>query len=160
MPKVPQKVHDTIDQDFWLDREKLKNVMIKFENEIKKGLKKSTHSSAETKCFVTYVQNLPTGKETGKFLALDLGGTNFRVLLIHLKGGDEDYEFSSKIYAIPQRLMIGTANGLFEHIAECLSDFIKEQKIQDETLPLGFTFSFPCQQVGLTKGLHYFLNCD
>jgi hexokinase len=25
--------------------------------------------------------------------------------------------------------------------------------VQDEKLPLGFTFSFPCQQVGLTRGL-------
>ena len=28
--------------------------------------------------FQTYVRFLPTGKETGRFLALDLGGTNFR----------------------------------------------------------------------------------
>lgn len=152
MSRVPQKVHDLIDSDFTLDRAKLRDVMIKFENEIKKGLKKSTHSSSEVRCFVTYVQNLPTGKEMGKFLSLDLGGTNFRVLLIHLKG-KEDYEFNSKIYVIPQRLMVGTASELFDHIAECLSDFNKEQKIQEETLPLGFTFSFPCQQVGLTKGM-------
>jgi hexokinase len=25
--------------------------------------------------------------------------------------------------------------------------------LEDELLPLGFTFSFPCQQVGLTKGV-------
>lgn len=25
--------------------------------------------------------------------------------------------------------------------------------VQNETLPLGFTFSFPCEQIGLTKGL-------
>lgn len=149
---IPQKVRDLIDNDFVLDRAKLSDVMIRFEHEIKKGLKKSTHPSSEIKCFVTYVQNLPTGRERGKFLALDLGGTNFRVLLIHLKG-EENYEFHSKIYAIPQKFMVGTGVDLFEHIAECLADFIKEMKIHDEVLPLGFTFSFPCQQVGLTRGL-------
>lgn len=62
--------------------------------------------------------------ERGKFLALDLGGTNFRVLLIHLKG-DSEFEMQSKIYAIPQSIMIGTGSQLFDHIAECLANFIK-----------------------------------
>lgn len=85
-------------------------------------------------------------------MALDLGGTNFRVLLIHLKG-TEDYDFRSKIYAIPQSLMTGSGEDLFDHIAKCLAEFTKEQGIQDERLPLGFTFSFPCRQQGLTQGL-------
>lgn len=62
--------------------------------------------------------------EKGKFLALDLGGTNFRVLLIHLKG-DNEFEMQSKIYAIPQAIMIGSGTQLFDHIAECLSNFMK-----------------------------------
>jgi len=62
--------------------------------------------------------------ERGKFLALDLGGTNFRVLLIHLKGED-DFEMQSKIYAIPQSIMLGSGTQLFDHIAECLANFIK-----------------------------------
>ena len=62
--------------------------------------------------------------ERGKFLALDLGGTNFRVLLIHLKG-EHDFEMQSKIYAIPQSIMLGSGQQLFDHIAECLSNFMK-----------------------------------
>lgn len=62
--------------------------------------------------------------ERGRFLALDLGGTNFRVLLIHLKG-ESDFEMQSKIYAIPQSIMIGSGEHLFDHIAECLANFIK-----------------------------------
>lgn len=110
--------------------------------------------------------------EKGKFLALDLGGTNFRVLLIHLKG-DNDFEMQSKIYAIPQSIMIGSGTQLFDHIAECLSNFMKvglthhhitglatetttslqEHDVYQEKLPLGFTFSFPLEQLGLTKGI-------
>lgn len=30
--------------------------------EIERGLKKSTHSTADIKCFVTYVQDLPNGR--------------------------------------------------------------------------------------------------
>lgn len=151
-PSVSSEVRAVIDSELIMSPETLQEVMIKFEREIKKGLKKSTHKSAETKCFVTYVQNLPNGTERGKVLALDLGGTNFRVLLIHLKGED-DYEFESKIYAIPQSVMLGSGVELFDHIARCLAEFTHELNIHNEVLPLGFTFSFPCQQVGLTKGL-------
>ena len=122
--------------------------MTRFLKEIQLGLKKETHAKADIKCFVTYVQDLPNGKgisnklihvckhvylfycciffitERGKFLALDLGGTNFRVLLIHLKGHD-DFEMQSKIYAIPQSIMLGSGSQLFDHIAECLANFIK-----------------------------------
>ena len=43
---------------------------------------------------------------------------------------------------------------LFDHIADCLVNFIKEHNVDSaEELPLGFTFSFPCRQIGLTKGL-------
>ena len=48
------------------------------------GLKEKTHDQSSVKCFPTYVNELPSGKEQGKFLALDLGGTNFRVLVIDI----------------------------------------------------------------------------
>lgn len=56
--------------------------------------------------------------EKGKFLALDLGGTNFRVLLIELSG--EHFEMKSKIFAIPQHIMLGSGEQLFDHIGKYL----------------------------------------
>lgn len=88
--------------------------------------------------------------EKGNFLALDLGGTNFRVLLIILDG--MNFDMKSKIYAIPQSLMLGTGTQLFDHIAHCLVLFVKEHNLQNDVLPLGFTFSFPLTQSGLTEG--------
>lgn len=41
---------------------------------------------------------------------------------------------------------------MFDHIADCLAKFTKEEKVHKEVLPLGFTFSFPLTQKGLTKG--------
>lgn len=35
---------------------------------------------------------------------------------------------------------------LFDHVAECLGDFMEKKKIKDKNLPVGFTFSFPCRQ--------------
>ncbi len=41
---------------------------------------------------------------------------------------------------------------LFDHIADCLVEFVNDFQIGNEKLPLGFTFSFPCRQEGLAKG--------
>uniref|UniRef100_U5EI93 Phosphotransferase n=1 Tax=Corethrella appendiculata TaxID=1370023 RepID=U5EI93_9DIPT len=139
-------------QELILTDRHMEEIMKRFLREIDYGLNKDTHSTADIKCFITYVQDLPNGKEKGKFLALDLGGTNFRVLLIHLKD-EHDFEMTSKIYAIPQKIMLGTGEQLFDHIAECLSNFMREHKVNTERLPLGFTFSFPLRQLGLTKGI-------
>ena len=58
----------------------------------------------------------------------------------------------SKVYAISRDIMTGPGEGLFDHIAECLAHFIKDREINDQVLPLGFTFSFPCRQKGLASG--------
>ncbi|ODM96715.1 Hexokinase type 2 [Orchesella cincta] len=129
----------------------LEHVMGLMHDEICKGLSKETNGCADVKCFPTYVRNIPNGSERGKFLALDLGGTNFRVLLIEL-GGSQKNKMLSKIFAVPQSVMLGSGNSLFDHIADCLAVFMKEHGVQLERLPLGFTFSFPCRQEGLTKG--------
>lgn len=118
---------------------------------INAGLGKETHDDATIKCFPTYVSKLPTGQETGRFLALDLGGTNFRVLQIDI-GDNKQFKMESKVFAIPSEIMIGTGDQLFDHIVNCLWEFCKEYKLCEERLPLGFTFSFPCRQEGLAKG--------
>ncbi|XP_076053337.1 hexokinase A isoform X2 [Oratosquilla oratoria] len=132
-----------------LNDEACREVCARLEEELNKGLGKETNPEAPIKCFPTYVRELPNGKEAGRFLALDLGGTNFRVLLIEL--GEGKFRMDSRIYAVPQPIMIGPGSGLFDHIAECMSSFVKDRDLGDEILPLGFTFSFPCKQEGLTK---------
>ncbi|XP_055838672.1 hexokinase type 2-like [Episyrphus balteatus] len=138
-------------EEFILDNTQLLEINRRFLNELNRGLCKKTHDQADVKCFVTYVQDLPTGEEIGRYMALDLGGTNFRVLLVTLKAHHEA-DIESKTYAISQEIMTGPGVDLFDHIAECLAVFMKEQDLIDEHLHLGFTFSFPCKQVGLTKG--------
>jgi len=120
---------------------------------IKQGLSPRTHDEASVKCFPTFVRHLPSGNEVGKFLALDLGGTNFRVLVIDINK-DQQFSMESKIFAISRETMEGPGTQLFDHIAQCLSEFIQEKGLVDQThrLPLGFTFSFPCEQEGLAVG--------
>jgi len=117
---------------------------------IEKGLTKESQMASSVKCFPTYVRNLPNGSEEGKFLSLDLGGTNFRVIVMELTT-DKEFLMDNKIYAIPRAIMEGSGTALFDHIAQCLADFVHDREIQDEELPLGFTFSFPCEQEGLAR---------
>lgn len=52
---------------------------------------------------------LSCNAENGDFLALDLGGTNFRVLLVKIRSGKRrSVEMHNKIYAIPIEVMQGT----------------------------------------------------
>lgn len=44
--------------------------------------------------------------ERGDFLALDLGGTNFRVLLVHVATGG--VEITSQVYSIPECVAQGS----------------------------------------------------
>ena len=51
-----------------------------------------------------------------------------------------------------QDITRGAGEELFDYIVDCLASFMKEQGIENEVLPLGFTFSFPCKQKGLASG--------
>lgn len=69
-------------------------------------------------------------------MALDLGGTNFRVLLLELDRGIPKREEVKK-YHISSDLRVGSGIRLFDYLAECVSDFVIAQGLQDVELPLG-----------------------
>lgn len=122
--------------------------------EMERGLKKRSHDEATVKMLPTYVRSTPDGTERGDFLALDLGGTNFRVLLVRVRNGmRRGVEMHNKIYTIPQDIMRGTGEELFDHIVHCIADFLEYMGMKGVSLPLGFTFSFPCHQHSLDEGI-------
>ncbi|NXT68890.1 HXK3 protein, partial [Chaetops frenatus] len=134
-----------------LSRADLERVQALMREEMERGLGKETNASASVRMLPTYVSHTPDGTEQGDFLALDLGGTNFRVLVVRVT--EEGISMASEIYIIPAAIMQGTGERLFDHIIDCIVDFQMKQHLTTQTLPLGFTFSFPCQQVGLDKAL-------
>lgn len=140
---------EQITRELLLSNDQLRQIQSLLEAEMNLGLGKVTNKDATIKMYPTFVRDVPNGTEKGKFLALDLGGTNFRVLLIELDG--PQFEMDNEIYAIPQEIMLGTGQQLFDHIAECLAHFMEKRDVKQYCLPLGFTFSFPCNQEGLTK---------
>ncbi|KAL8998772.1 MAG: hypothetical protein Q9169_002222 [Polycauliona sp. 2 TL-2023] len=117
----------------------------------------------------TYVTAVPNGTEKGVYLAVDLGGTNFRVCSIRLNG-DSTFSLTQSKVAIPQELMVAkTSKELFSFLAKQIESFLKihhsdhfeeyhqrrknDEEITDEHfLQLGFTFSFPVQQISINKG--------
>uniref|UniRef100_A0A452THA7 Hexokinase-2 n=1 Tax=Ursus maritimus TaxID=29073 RepID=A0A452THA7_URSMA len=135
-------------------REQLLEVKRRMNVEMERGLSKETHAIAPVKMLPTYVCATPDGTEKGDFLALDLGGTNFRVLLVRVRNGKRrGVEMHNKIYSIPQEVMHGTGDELFDHIVQCIADFLEYMGMKGVSLPLGFTFSFPCQQNSLDESI-------
>ncbi|KAI1280501.1 Hexokinase type 2 [Halotydeus destructor] len=122
----------------------LRKLVEQMDDEFNRGL--HDDETAIVKMFLTFVRSAPKGDETGKYLALDLGGTNFRTLLVTLPSG----KIESESHAIPTKLMEGTGDELFDHIADVLMNFIKQKGLKSGRYPLGFTFSFPCHQYGLS----------
>lgn len=85
------------------------------------------------------------------YLALDLGGTNFRTILLELQHGKVVREIV-KLYDISPEQRLGKGVALFDYMAICLTQFVAEMGLEDVALPLGFTFSFPMKQHSLDSG--------
>ena len=103
-------------------------------------------------------------------MAVDLGGTNFRVCSIQLHGNSTFSLTQSKV-AIPRELMVAkTSQELFAFLAKQIESFLKTHHNEhylshlerrgsaaegfrdEEIFSLGFTFSFPVHQVGINRG--------
>jgi hexokinase len=103
-----------------------------------------------------WVMNKPTGYETGRFLAIDMGGTNLRVCEVTLTEEKSEFDIIQSKYRMPEDLKTGTAEELWDYIADCLEQFIEMHHEEDEDLgkyPLGFTFSYPATQDYIDHGV-------
>lgn len=91
------------------------------------------------------------------YLAVDLGGTNFRVCSVTL-GGDSTFILTQQKAPIPRSLMTSDSHSLFSFMAKQIELFVKEhhadhfEEDKEHNLQLGFTFSFPINQKGINKG--------
>ncbi|KAF8407109.1 hypothetical protein HHK36_006234 [Tetracentron sinense] len=135
---------------------KLRQVADAMTVEMHAGL--ASEGGSKLKMLISYVDNLPTGDEKGLYYALDLGGTNFRVLRVQLGGKDGrvvNQEFAE--VSIPPHLMVGTSHALFDFIAAELAKFVSTEGqgfhlSPDRQRELGFTFSFPVRQLSIASG--------
>ena len=140
-----------ITSPFHITVETLAHVMTVMETHCQMGLEPNTNGSSDLKMLPTYVTNLPTKTEQGEILALDLGGTNFRTLLVKLDPNTEP-QVISEAHIVPDSKKL-LANDLFEFIVDVLKQFmIRNQLDLNYEYVLGFTFSFACEQIALNKG--------
>ncbi|KAI9656646.1 MAG: glucokinase [Alyxoria varia] len=138
-----------------------------FLRQINEGLEKTGTTLSQ---IPTYVTAVPNGTEKGLYMAVDLGGTNFRVCSIQLHGNTTFSLAQSKV-PIPRSLMVAKSHQeLFSFLAKQIESFLKthhnehylghterrgsvsEGYRSEEVFSLGFTFSFPVHQVGINRG--------
>jgi len=134
---------------FAITPDAIKGIITDFHDDMKRGL---AGEDSSLRMLPTFVDRA-TGKEKGQFIALDLGGTNFRVLQVELDGkGRASLQHVGK-YVIPGAVMSGTGEQLFNFIAQSIQKFMVTNDIGfHEKRKLGFTFSFPVKQTGIAKG--------
>jgi hexokinase len=163
---------------FQLTEEQLRRVMANLNTEMTNGLKSDEINNNDLAMFPTYVHHGPSGKESGEYLVVDLGGSNFRVSHVMIEGRNR-MRLNNKIFLIPHSLLLGEGEKLFDYIAECLQRFIDDNKLSilkpatykfdlgkknfsfflcldivsvlKVFLFLAFTFSFPCIQTSLSE---------
>ncbi|KAF7728829.1 glucokinase [Apophysomyces ossiformis] len=137
-------------QRFTITPEYLHKICDHFMGEMVKGLNKENHTLA---MIPSYVEGRLTGKEEGHFLALDLGGTNLRVVLVTLQGYGKYKTISTKA-RVSKELKTGPMRDLCDYIADCIDTFLTEQGLenQETELSLGYTFSFPVLQSRINRG--------
>lgn len=103
----------------------------------------------------TWVMALPTGYESGTYLALDMGGTNLRVCEIHLPEERGEFDITQSKYRMPVELKTGDADELWEYVADCVQQFVEYHHEGEELskMHLGFTFSYPATQNHINHGV-------
>lgn len=113
--------------------------------------------TSEQQFLPTPVTRLPSGNETGRYLAIDVGGSNLRVAFIELLGESKDSEAQSadtrdeqqktirkaqrqrvrrtleKVWPIGEHLKMDKDEDLFAWIGDCIAEVVAESLTSDET---------------------------
>ena len=147
--QINYKKLKAVEKSFNISLKEMKKIMKDFRAEMDKGL---AGDKSSLKMLPAYA-DIPTGLEKGKFIALDLGGTNFRVVEIELKGGGRAKVTGTTEFKLDKRCISGSADELFDFLAERVKIAVKKFGITaDNTVKAGFTFSFPMAQTGINTG--------
>lgn len=149
-PELLQVVKE-LEQEFSVSGETLRKIVDHFITELDKGLSKK---GGNIPMIPGWVMDYPTGKETGDYIAIDLGGTNLRVVLVKL-GGNRDFDTTQSKFPLPEHMRTAKSEELWSFIADCLKKFVDDLYPEGckEPLPLGFTFSYPASQNSITEAV-------
>jgi len=101
---------------------------------------------------MSYVQDLPTGRERGQFLALEMMPTNCRIMLVKFSS-EKDIYTSSKCVIMPHTVAAGKGAEVFNFLATSIANFVKDKKVEKDNLPLGIAFAFTLNKLALDVGI-------
>ncbi|XP_034660859.1 hexokinase type 1 [Drosophila subobscura] len=131
------------------DLVKVRNIM---EREMMAGLSREGHDRSSVPCYLSYVQDLPSGRERGRFLALEMMPTNCRIMLVRFSS-EKDVYMSSKCVIIPHSIAAARGMELFNFLAFNIAAFVKDKKVDKENLPMGIAFAFSLNKLALDVGI-------
>lgn len=141
----------TLATQFTMGMDRLKVMALYMIHEMVEGLE---GRPSTVRMLPSFVYKSDTTNSSGIFYALDLGGTNFRVLRVCMQGGKVVERLDSK-YVIPNSALMGNSDDLFGFIAKSVKMMMSEKAPDDlnKELPMGFTFSFPCELKSISSGV-------
>ncbi len=134
-------------REFAFPEARVRTMIAAFHDEMARGLRGDPSSLKMLPAFI----DVPTGRESGTFLALDLGGTNFRVLRVELPGGGGEPLIASERFRLETEHISLHADALFGAVARFIRHFL-ESHVGSGAYPMGFTFSFPIRQERIDRG--------
>lgn len=109
----------------------------------------------------SYNHMLPSGREKGQYLSLDVGGSTLRVALVELRGREASGRESEIVRMISFRItpeikqLEGMAffDWIAERIKEVLNDDVAQQQDSSKPIPMGLAWSFPVEQTSFGGGI-------
>lgn len=144
-PSSAASVLAAVERDFALPPERLRVILAAFLSEMRLGAAREGGSTI--RMIPAYVTELPTGKEVGAAWAVDMGGTNLRVVEVSMRGdGALTHEDRVK-KRIPAEMQAAPGPVLFDYIAASM----KEAGMPEGAV-VGFTFSYPTRQRAINAG--------
>ncbi|KAF2712336.1 actin-like ATPase domain-containing protein [Pleomassaria siparia CBS 279.74] len=108
----------------------------------------------------SYNDKLPTGLERGTYLALDVGGSTFRVAVVELTGKQTNTKsmriVTMKSYKIDNSVRHLKGTAFFDWMAEKIEAAIADPQVKKitglKTFPMGLAWSFPVEQTSIRSG--------
>jgi hexokinase len=105
----------------------------------------------------SYNHKLPTGHEQGTYLALDVGGSTFRIALVELNGKQTDTKHmrivTMKSFKIDEKVRQRSGTAFFDWMAEKIQQALADPQLQKvngpKSFPMGLAWSFPVEYVNI-----------
>ena len=91
----------------------------------------------------------PSGRERGRVVVVDWGGTNARAGLVELAGGGAARIVTEETLAFPEPMKRGAPEPVFDLIAGAVGRVARAQGVS--AAPLGFVYSYPARLEGIDR---------